>query len=44
MIYVKEEDSKSLMEKDRRRDAIKSKLQRLGDSIAKTKKDCEGKC
>nr|XP_046216909.1 nostrin isoform X3 [Oncorhynchus gorbuscha] len=37
-----EEDSKSLMEKDRRRDAIKSKLQRLGDSIAKTKKDCEG--
>lgn len=44
MTYVKEEDSKSLMEKDRRRDAIKSKLQRLGDSIAKTKKDCEGKC
>uniref|UniRef100_A0A8C7J6X0 Nitric oxide synthase trafficking n=1 Tax=Oncorhynchus kisutch TaxID=8019 RepID=A0A8C7J6X0_ONCKI len=37
-----EEDSKSLMEKDRRIDAIKSKLQRLGDSIAKTKKDCEG--
>uniref|UniRef100_A0A4W5K3N8 Osteoclast-stimulating factor 1 n=1 Tax=Hucho hucho TaxID=62062 RepID=A0A4W5K3N8_9TELE len=36
-----EEDSKSLMEKDRRRDAIKSKLQRLGDSITKTKKDCE---
>ncbi|XP_041720948.2 nostrin [Coregonus clupeaformis] len=36
-----EEDSKSLMEKGRRRDAIKSKLQRLGDSITKTKKDCE---
>ncbi|KAM9484268.1 nostrin [Salvelinus alpinus] len=37
-----EEDSKSLMEKDRRREAIKSKLQRLGDSIGKTKKDCDG--
>uniref|UniRef100_A0A3B4ZE41 Osteoclast-stimulating factor 1 n=1 Tax=Stegastes partitus TaxID=144197 RepID=A0A3B4ZE41_9TELE len=37
-----EEDSKSLMGKDRRRDAIKLKLQRLEDTIAKTKKDCEG--
>uniref|UniRef100_A0A3Q1BCD7 Osteoclast-stimulating factor 1 n=1 Tax=Amphiprion ocellaris TaxID=80972 RepID=A0A3Q1BCD7_AMPOC len=37
-----EEDSKSLMGKDRRRDAIKLKLERLEDRIAKTKKDCEG--
>ncbi|KAG7280405.1 hypothetical protein CRUP_028145 [Coryphaenoides rupestris] len=37
-----EEDSKSLMGKDRRRDAIKTKLQRLEDSVSKTKKDCEG--
>ncbi|KAM7380569.1 hypothetical protein PAMP_003856 [Pampus punctatissimus] len=37
-----EEDSKSLMAKDRRKEAIKIKLQRLEDSIAKTKKDCEG--
>ncbi|XP_034042973.1 nostrin [Thalassophryne amazonica] len=37
-----EEDSKSLMERDRRRQAIKHKLQRLEDSIAKTQKDCEG--
>ncbi|KAM3861969.1 nostrin [Diretmus argenteus] len=37
-----EEDGKSLMEKDRRRDAIKVKLQRLEDGITKTKKDCEG--
>ncbi|XP_076026241.1 nostrin [Genypterus blacodes] len=37
-----EEDSKSLMDKDRRREAIKVKLQRLEDSIKKTRKDCEG--
>uniref|UniRef100_A0A3Q0SUP7 Osteoclast-stimulating factor 1 n=1 Tax=Amphilophus citrinellus TaxID=61819 RepID=A0A3Q0SUP7_AMPCI len=37
-----EEDSKSFMDKDRRREAIKLKLQRLEDSITKTKKDCEG--
>ncbi|PWA31300.1 hypothetical protein CCH79_00002810, partial [Gambusia affinis] len=37
-----EEDSKSLMTKDRRRDAIKLKLQRLEENIAKTKKECEG--
>ncbi|XP_028249207.1 nostrin isoform X2 [Parambassis ranga] len=37
-----EEDSKSLMGKDRRREAIKLKLQRLEDSVATTKKDCEG--
>uniref|UniRef100_A0A3Q1EGW0 Osteoclast-stimulating factor 1 n=1 Tax=Acanthochromis polyacanthus TaxID=80966 RepID=A0A3Q1EGW0_9TELE len=37
-----EEDSKSLMGKDRRRDAIKLKLERLEVCIAKTKKDCEG--
>ncbi|XP_037542356.1 nostrin [Nematolebias whitei] len=37
-----EEDSKSLMSRDRRRDAIMLKLKRLQDSIAKTKKDREG--
>ncbi|KAM4558057.1 nostrin isoform 3-T3 [Odontesthes bonariensis] len=37
-----EENSKSLMSKERRRDAIKLKLQRLEDSITQTKKDCEG--
>ncbi|XP_023261350.1 nostrin isoform X1 [Seriola lalandi dorsalis] len=37
-----EEDSKSLMGKGRRREAIKLKLKRLEDSITKTKKDCEG--
>lgn len=38
-----EEDSKSLMGKDRRREAISLKLQRLEDSITKAKKDIEGK-
>ncbi|XP_063743599.1 nostrin isoform X2 [Eleginops maclovinus] len=37
-----EEDSKSLMAKDRRKEAIKLKVQRLEDSIVKTKKDREG--
>ncbi|XP_068560342.1 nostrin [Cebidichthys violaceus] len=37
-----EEDSKSLMAKGRRKEAIKLKLQRLEDSITKTKKDREG--
>ncbi|XP_014856868.1 PREDICTED: nostrin isoform X2 [Poecilia mexicana] len=37
-----EEDSKSLMTKDRRKDAIKLKLQRLEENITKTKKECEG--
>uniref|UniRef100_A0A3B5MMV4 Osteoclast-stimulating factor 1 n=1 Tax=Xiphophorus couchianus TaxID=32473 RepID=A0A3B5MMV4_9TELE len=37
-----EEESKSLMTKDRRRDAIKLKLQRLEENITKTKKECEG--
>ncbi|XP_026001103.1 nostrin isoform X2 [Astatotilapia calliptera] len=37
-----EEDSKSFMDKDRRREAIKLKLQRLDENITKTKKDCEG--
>ncbi|KAM9347152.1 nostrin [Symphorus nematophorus] len=37
-----EEDNKSLMDKDRRKEAIKLKLQRLDDNIAKTKKDREG--
>ncbi|KAF7649427.1 hypothetical protein LDENG_00141530 [Lucifuga dentata] len=42
MVDYFEEDSRSLMEKDRRREAIKVKLQRLESSISKTKKDCEG--
>nr|XP_020450468.1 nostrin [Monopterus albus] len=37
-----EEDNKSLMGKDRRREAIKLKLQRLEDNITRTKKACEG--
>ncbi|KAF7215894.1 nostrin isoform X1 [Nothobranchius furzeri] len=37
-----EEDSKSLMSKDRRQQSIRVKLQRLEDNVAKTKKDCEG--
>ncbi|XP_056280054.1 nostrin isoform X1 [Pseudoliparis swirei] len=37
-----EEDSKSLMAKDRRKEAIKLKMQRLEDCITKTKKDREG--
>ncbi|KAM6979192.1 nostrin [Tautogolabrus adspersus] len=37
-----EEDSKSLMGRDRRKEAIKLKLRRLEDSIRKTQKDREG--
>uniref|UniRef100_A0A3B3D078 Nitric oxide synthase trafficking n=1 Tax=Oryzias melastigma TaxID=30732 RepID=A0A3B3D078_ORYME len=37
-----EEENKSFMSKDRRRAAIKFKLHRLEDTIAKTKKDREG--
>ncbi|KAM9342257.1 nostrin [Pholidichthys leucotaenia] len=37
-----EENSKSLMGKDRRKESIKLKVKRLEDSITKTKKDCEG--
>ncbi|XP_037345471.2 nostrin [Pungitius pungitius] len=37
-----EEDSKSLMVKDRRKEAIRVKVQRLEDTITKTKKDREG--
>ncbi|KAK9537579.1 hypothetical protein VZT92_005183 [Zoarces viviparus] len=37
-----EEDSKSLMAKGRRKEAIQLKLQRLEDCITKTKKDREG--
>uniref|UniRef100_A0A6Q2X6F4 Osteoclast-stimulating factor 1 n=1 Tax=Esox lucius TaxID=8010 RepID=A0A6Q2X6F4_ESOLU len=37
-----EENSKSLMEKGRRKEAIRSKLLRLEDCITKTKKDCDG--
>lgn len=47
MFYVlcmhQEEDSKSLMDKERRKEALRYKLQRLGDSIVKTRKDREGK-
>lgn len=42
MVDYFEEDSKSLMGKDRRREAISLKLQRLEDSITKAKKDIEG--
>lgn len=41
-IFVQEEENKSFMSKDRRRAAIKFKLHRLEDTIAKTKKDREG--
>uniref|UniRef100_UPI0037E7EB5B nostrin n=1 Tax=Semicossyphus pulcher TaxID=241346 RepID=UPI0037E7EB5B len=37
-----EEDGKSLMGRERRKEAIKLKIQRLEDTIAKTKKDSEG--
>ncbi|XP_061925828.1 nostrin [Entelurus aequoreus] len=37
-----EEDRKSLMGKERRREAIKVKLYRLEGNISKAKKDCEG--
>ncbi|KAJ8012802.1 hypothetical protein DPEC_G00046650 [Dallia pectoralis] len=37
-----EENSKSLMEKSRKKKAIMSKLQRLEDCITKTKKNCDG--
>lgn len=42
VLVHQEEDSKSFMSKDRRREAIKHKLQRLEDNITKTKKDHEG--
>ncbi|KAJ0070466.1 hypothetical protein NL108_010704, partial [Boleophthalmus pectinirostris] len=42
MVDYYEEDSKSLMGKERRRDALQVKLRRLQDNIAKTKKDIEG--
>lgn len=37
-----EEENKTFMAKERRKDAIKSKLQRLEAHITKTKKDCYG--
>lgn len=47
MFYVlrmhQEEDSKSLMDKERRKEALRFKLRRLGDSILRTRKDREGK-
>nr|XP_046259210.1 nostrin [Scatophagus argus] len=42
MVDYFEEDHKSLMDKNRRKEAIKLKLQRLDDSITKAKKDREG--
>ncbi|XP_076119616.1 nostrin [Alosa pseudoharengus] len=38
-----EEDSKTVMGRERRKEALKNKLQRLEDYVAKTKKDHEGK-
>ncbi|KAA0715431.1 Nostrin BM247 -like protein [Triplophysa tibetana] len=37
-----EEEGKTIMSKDRRKDAIRTKLQRLQDNITKTKSDREG--
>ncbi|KAJ8255336.1 hypothetical protein GJAV_G00203710 [Gymnothorax javanicus] len=37
-----EEESKTVMGKDRRKEALKTKLQRLQDNITKTKKDLDG--
>ncbi|XP_055071875.2 nostrin isoform X1 [Misgurnus anguillicaudatus] len=37
-----EEEGKTIMSKDRRKDAIRTKLQRLDDNITKTKSDREG--
>ncbi|XP_064183528.1 nostrin [Anguilla rostrata] len=37
-----EEDSKTVMGKERRKEALKSKLQRLQDNISRTKKDLDG--
>uniref|UniRef100_A0AAV2JY05 Osteoclast-stimulating factor 1 n=1 Tax=Knipowitschia caucasica TaxID=637954 RepID=A0AAV2JY05_KNICA len=42
MLHYFEEDSKSLMGRERRREALRGKLQRLQDTVAKTKKDIEG--
>uniref|UniRef100_A0A8C6SZ86 Osteoclast-stimulating factor 1 n=1 Tax=Neogobius melanostomus TaxID=47308 RepID=A0A8C6SZ86_9GOBI len=42
MVDYFEEDSKSLMGKERRREALNVKLQRLQDTITKTKTDIEG--
>lgn len=41
-VCVEEEEGKTIMSKDRRKDAIKTKLQRLEDNITKTKSDREG--
>ncbi|XP_041663816.1 nostrin isoform X2 [Cheilinus undulatus] len=42
MVDYYEEESKSFMGRERRKDAIKLKLQRLEDSITRTQKDREG--
>lgn len=42
VVWTQEEDSKSLMDRDRRKEAIKVKLHRLDSCILRTKKDQEG--
>ncbi|XP_053733088.1 nostrin isoform X1 [Synchiropus splendidus] len=42
MLDYFEEDSKTFMVKDRRRESIKMKLHRLEDTMSKTRKECEG--
>lgn len=43
VVWTQEEDSKSLMDRDRRKEAIKAKLHRLDGCITRTKKDQEGR-
>lgn len=44
VVSTQEEDSKSLMDRERRKEAIKAKLHRLDGCIARTKRDQEGQC
>lgn len=44
VVSTQEEDSKSLMDRDRRKEAIKAKLHRLDGCITRTKRDQEGQC
>lgn len=41
-VFVQEEEGKTVMGKDRRKDGIRTKLQRLEECITKTKSDREG--
>lgn len=43
VVWTQEEDSKSLMDRERRKEAIKVKLHRLDGCITRTKKDQEGR-